>query len=96
MNIWVGMEPYVRHGPRVKIQMDYSDKINKDNFCSVSISDNPKVVAGEWKLTSKDFELVCRFISSHKEMLLRSWGLQESYYEKDYSNYLIESKTFIN
>ena len=79
INIWIGIEPYLRYGPRVKCQQDYGNKINKDNCCSISISDSPKVVYGTWDLSMDDFELVCNFIKSHRVLLLEDWNIEESY-----------------
>ena len=68
--IWVS-EKKGKHEARIKVANN-SEKWTDDTF-SLSISDEPKVIAGECKLPTKDLEKVKCFVKKHKKTLLDYW-----------------------
>ena len=65
--IWISVEN-ASHGPRIKV---YSED-GEGNF-SVSISDSPRIVAGNCFVSSKELKRIIKFISLNKETLLNYW-----------------------
>lgn len=61
-----------KHGPRIKVQSERGTKTKTNNWCSVSISDNPVILRG--KLSNEDFKLAKEFIEMNKESLLNFWN----------------------
>jgi len=59
--------------PRVKVQNVKGDKAIDDTF-SLSIELEPKVLAGECKLSSKDLKAVTEYISDNYEVLMKAWN----------------------
>lgn len=76
-NIWISPETQNNHIPRVKVQQDTADKVNYNNFCSVSISDNPEILVGSWKLSAKDKQDIFAFIVKNKDVLLNIWNKEQ-------------------
>lgn len=77
MCIWVLSEIPVEHNlPRLKFQNNYSDKVQPKEMIPVSISDNPVLLIKNLKLkiSSRDFELLRKWIIKNKELLLRYWN----------------------
>ncbi len=74
VNIWISSkEP--SHGPRIKVQNNYLLNLQASNFFSVSISDEPKVVAGDiGNLSSKDLQSVYKWVILYKDDLLDVWN----------------------
>ena|ERR1700737_4649248 len=71
--IWFSTDMGMSHGPRIKVS-NTRGKYNKTDNFSMSISDNPIVVAG----TAKDFkpyELVAigKWILLNKDLLIKFW-----------------------
>lgn len=73
VNCWISAETQNKHLPRIKVQQDKGNKLNYGNFCSVSISNNPEVLAGKWLLRSKDTQDIFAFIEENVEELLDMW-----------------------
>lgn len=73
VNCWISVETQNKHRPRIKVQQDTVNKINYNNFCSVSISDDPQVLAGTWKLDKKDTNKILSFIRINHKKLLLMW-----------------------
>jgi hypothetical protein len=72
MIIWFELKSIKRqHWYRIKVQQNYSQKLRKDLFVSMSISNNPKIEDGEWKLTNDDYELVKKFIKINLNTILK-------------------------
>jgi len=66
----------ISHGPRIKVQRNYSTNKQDDMF-SVSIAENPKVVAGDQgEISSKDLKKVFSFIGLNLDSLLKLWNLE--------------------
>ena len=82
--IWVdnvGSARNVQHNvPRVKVQNVKGNKAVDDTF-SLSISSNPEILAGECKLSSKDFKQVKNFIIEHEQDFMRQWNQEIDEYE---------------
>ncbi len=65
------------HIPRIKVQADYGTKVNQGNWFSMSIEDEPLILANARnaeKLSSKDLHAICRFIFINKKLLLDLWN----------------------
>lgn len=73
MVVWVqpktGKE---RHGPRLKVQTTHGDKVEVDNWVTVTIEDAPKVIGKG--LSNTDVIAVNTFIKKNKENLLKFWN----------------------
>lgn len=80
-NIWISTETQNKHLPRVKVQQDYGNKINYNNFCSISISQNPQILAGEWKLNNKDKQDIFDFIVKNYTALMSIWRGEQAFLE---------------
>ncbi len=72
MVIWVSEKGHTKHGPRIKVSKTHSHKANIMDSVSVSISDDPEIVAGEG-LSNNDFEHVQEYIRRNKDVLLDYW-----------------------
>ena len=66
--VWVSPKN-VNHGPRIKVY-----NLNKSKDFSVTIEDNPRVVAGKCFVSGKEFERIVEFIKINKENLLKYWN----------------------
>jgi hypothetical protein len=88
MAILVGPKGLNIHGgPRIKMQRDYIQKMNAANLCSIAISDNPKIIAGDQgKIINAHLEMVYAWVKLNKQSLLKLWrGEYRSFkdFEKD-------------
>lgn len=75
MNIYISDKSGLSHGPRIKVQTNHAQNIRKELLVSVSISENPEIVAGKG-LSASDFASVRDFIVKNRENLLRYWNLE--------------------
>ena len=66
--IWVSPKR-ASHGPRIKVY----DTPGGKNF-SVTIEDNPRVVAGKSFVNAREFKEICKFIIKHKDDLIGYWN----------------------
>ena len=74
MIIWIS-EKRSSHGPRIKVQKGYWDKIKDNEWFYISVSDNPKIVAGDQgEISNKDVKLVEDFIKLNLDLTLRYWN----------------------
>lgn len=71
------IDPYASdrsYEPRIEVQSNYNlrlEPVHKGNYFSVSISDNPKVVAGSTgEIKDSDIELIFKFVKLNKDVLL--------------------------
>ena len=71
VNIWASYKN-ASHGPRIKVQTNYGTKMT-DDFFSITISDEPKVIGKTGEIKSSDIILVKKFIMLNKELLLKFW-----------------------
>lgn len=87
MAIWVGPKGQAQHGPRIKMQRDYIQKMNAANLCSITVSDNPKIIAGDQgEIINSHLEIVYAWVKLNKQSLLKLWrGEYRSFkdFEKD-------------
>ena len=67
--IWVSTK-LSSHGPRIKV---YITNPPSKNF-SVTISDNPKVVAGDCFVNNKELKKIFDFVIKHKDNLIGYWN----------------------
>lgn len=83
--IWVdnvGSDRHLEHNlPRVKVQNVRGGGKRSDDVFSASISRNPEVLAGENKLSKKDWKEVQEFISSNYKLLMDHWNGEIDEYE---------------
>ena len=82
--IWVSTKR-ASHGPRIKVY-EYS---KGPNF-SVTIEDNPRVVAGKSFVNAREFKEICKFIIKHKDDLIGYWNSELT--EDELDNVLILKK----
>ena len=62
-----------KHGPRVKVQTIHGEKAKLGKTVSLSISDNPEIVAGRG-LSTKDLKVAATFVRNNKDLLLKFWN----------------------
>ena len=73
MLVWVS-EKRASHGPRIKVARTYNHRTIPGDTFSVSITNIPKVVAGDTgDITTKDVKLVFQWVILNKELLLKYW-----------------------
>ena len=82
--IWVSAKN-ASHGPRIKVY-EYS---KGPNF-SVTIEDNPRVVAGRCFVNNKELKRIFEFIIKHKDDLIGYWNSELT--EDELDNVLILKK----
>ena len=76
MVIWAGA-PTDQHGPSIKVQKTYNQKMDPYNMFSVSISNNPKIEAGDQgDISNSDLQKVYKWIRLNKAPLMRLWNLE--------------------
>ena len=80
MIIWVSERGNAKHGPRVKVQTDYDQKVKVHKFVEISISDDPEVKGGTG-LSKKDFNIIKEFIISNKTILVDLWNYKIDIFE---------------
>lgn len=76
MNVIILSRSGERHGPRVKFQQDYGQRLKSgnDHTTSLTVTADPKVPRDQrWRLTTKDFLLAREFILKNKDLLLKYW-----------------------
>lgn len=59
--------------PRIKVQNVKGDKAIDDTF-SLSISMNPKILAGKCKLSNDDYREIVNFVSDNFDVLMKHWN----------------------
>lgn len=74
-----------QHGPRIKVGLKPSD-FKSGNTLSLTISDNPEVVAGTVKLDKHSLEIARQWIILNKDILLRFWNDDTMYMDDLYDN----------
>lgn len=77
--IWISTK-MSSHGPRIKVYETPGGK----NF-SVTVEDQPKVVAGKSFVNSKEFKEICKFIIKHKDDLIGYWNSELSTEEMEHN-----------
>lgn len=77
VNIWVddiGVERNVEHNePRIKVQNNTADRRQEDTF-ELTISNNPYVISGICKLSSKNLNKVKDYVIKYYEPLMDYWN----------------------
>lgn len=75
--VYVSDKGNSQHGPRIKVQNDYSSKVTNDWF-SITIETNAKVPNSQShikiKVKDKDLVKVKQWISLNKDLLLKYWN----------------------
>ena len=75
MIIWISPKGNAKHGPRIKVAVNKSHKANIGDSVSISISDDPKIVAGK-DLSFEYFKLARRFVLLNKDLLIKYWNYE--------------------
>lgn len=74
MNVIILSRGGEKHGPRVKFQQDYGQRLKSDDAISLTISNDPEVPRDQkWKLSSNDFKMAREFVLKNKDLLLKYW-----------------------
>lgn len=73
MTVYLTTRDTDHHGARVKVSRNHGPKLSLDRLVSVSISDDPRVVAGVG-LPNQDLRLVRAWILLNRDVLLRYWN----------------------
>ena len=75
--VWVdtvGSERNVPHNiPRIKVQNTKGNRVDKDQYFVMSISQDPEVLAGECELQSKDRKQIEDWIKKYEDVLIKHW-----------------------
>lgn len=71
--IWISIK-MSNHGPRIKVQQNYSKKAAKDLMFSVTIENAPKIIGDTGNLKQDDINKVVEFVIEHKNILLQYWN----------------------
>lgn len=70
--IYISDRRGINHGPRIKVNKDYSDHWIGNSF-SITISDNPIIVGDPGKIKISDIEMIKDWILLNKTILLQYW-----------------------
>lgn len=73
MNLYVSPSPIPKHIPRLKVQQNYSNLFDSKRLVSVSISKQPKLLNGKWRLTTDDWNQLVQFINANYDLLISIW-----------------------
>lgn len=77
--IWISINNHST-GCRIKVMNIGGIRYSEDNF-SVSVSDNPEIVAGISKLKNNDHQKIFEFVKKNQTILLQLWASKISYRE---------------
>jgi hypothetical protein len=72
MTIWVSEHGNARHGPPIKVSLQHGDKLDPYHTASVSIGDDPELVAGN--LGPQELRAVQAYVRLNKTVLLAYWS----------------------
>lgn len=72
-NIFISAKNDSKHGPRIKIQNNYSPKLQSNNMFSMSISDL-KITGNTGELKERDIKYYRDFIERNKKVLMDYWN----------------------
>ena len=72
MNVYISAKN-VKHGPRIKVQNNYSTNTDSYNLFTITISDTPKKIGNTGEIKKKDIDKVKSWILLNKELLLDYW-----------------------
>lgn len=67
--IWIGPSPSV-HEDRIKVILEKGKVTSKNSF-SISIEDEPKVVAGKADISAKELKKIINWIKQNKDILIK-------------------------
>ena len=76
MIIWISPR-MSNHGPRIKVQNSYSQRVTPDKLFVITIEDSPKIIGDVGQLSKKDIDLAVQFVKNNLNILLDYW------YERD-------------
>lgn len=62
----------VNHGPRIKVNADYSDKWSGKSF-TITIANQPTVIGNTFKIRESDIEEIKDWVLLNKDILLQYW-----------------------
>lgn len=73
--VYVSSKKGVAHGPRIKVNADYSERWCGNSF-TITISDNPRVIGNTFKIKQTDIEDITDWVKLNKTCLLEYWNEQ--------------------
>ena len=74
VSIWISTKGYIKHSARIKVSRSYGDRIRFENFFTITVSDNPKIIGDVGDINSEDVQEVISFVIKNQEMLLSLWN----------------------
>lgn len=72
--IFISIKGNSKHGPRIKVQNNYSQYVQPGSMFSVTVSDSPRVIGDATGIKHKDLNKVLKFVIKHKEAILALWN----------------------
>ena len=73
MVIYISPRMGAKHGPRIKVSTFYGEKIYKENYFSITIEDEPRVIGKTGDIKLEDVKKACQFVQENKDVLLKLW-----------------------
>ena len=83
MAIWVSPK-MGKHGPRIKVQRKSGNKVIPNNWISITVEDEPRIIKGI--ITRKAYDQIVEFIKLNRKILVAYWEQKIS--TKDFSKKL--------
>lgn len=82
MIVWVGPGYGARHDVRVKVCMVPGPKLHSDQLATVGVRPEPRLLHG--RLSSRDFEIVSRWIKLNEAAIVEFWETNGDYDGADF------------
>jgi len=76
MNIFLSIGNSISHGPRIKVQNNYSNRVQPNNFFTIKISridDNYITIGNIGEIKQKDINKIYDYIKINKKIILDFW-----------------------
>jgi len=73
MVIYISPRMGAKHGPRIRAQTLYGEKIYKGNYFSITIEEEPRVIGRTGDIKTEDVKKVCQFVKENRVILLKLW-----------------------
>lgn len=87
-NLYISTRGNAKHGPRIKIQQNYDEKIKSKMTFSMTIPDK-EIIGDTGDLDNKDIKYFENFIDNNKELLIEYWNNGENMDTMDVINSLV-------
>ena len=74
MIIWVSSKGNAKHGPRIKVQSNYSQKVMPDELFVVTVAHSPILIEGkQGDITNDDVNQVYKWVIKNYNILWKLW-----------------------